>query len=49
VEAEKEESDHGEDLLDMFEEDDLNFLKTAISNKSYDLMKQIDLIEYDLI
>jgi len=33
----------------MFEEDDLNFLKTAISNKSYDLMKHVDLIEYDLI
>lgn len=44
---EEEESDHGEDLMNMVEEDDLNFLKNAISNKSYNLLKQIRLNEYD--
>ncbi|GLV36370.1 uncharacterized protein CBL_08862 [Carabus blaptoides fortunei] len=38
---ESEESDHGEDMLGMVEEDDLSFLKQAISNKSYSLLKQI--------
>lgn len=42
---EDEESDHGEDLLNMVEADDLKFLKEAISNKSYDLLKQIRLKE----
>ncbi|KAG5319094.1 NOC3L protein, partial [Acromyrmex heyeri] len=46
---EEEESDHGNDLMDMVEEDDLNFLKNAISNKSYSLLKQIHLNEYDII
>lgn len=45
---EEEESDHGEDLMDMVEEDDLNFLKKAISDKSYNLVKQICLTEYDV-
>ncbi|XP_018357604.1 PREDICTED: nucleolar complex protein 3 homolog [Trachymyrmex cornetzi] len=44
---EEEESDHGSDLMDMVEEDDLNFLKNAISNKSYSLLKQIRLNETD--
>ncbi|XP_018046208.1 PREDICTED: nucleolar complex protein 3 homolog [Atta colombica] len=44
---EEEESDHGSDLMDMIEEDDLNFLKNAISNKSYSLLKQIRLNETD--
>ncbi|XP_018313919.1 nucleolar complex protein 3 homolog [Mycetomoellerius zeteki] len=44
---EEEESDHGSDLIDMVEEDDLNFLKNAISNKSYSLLKQIRLNEAD--
>lgn len=47
-EVEEEESDHGEDLMDMVEEDDLNFLKKAISDKSYNLVKQIRLTEYDV-
>lgn len=46
---EQEESDHGEDLMDMVEEDDLTFLQKAISNKSYDLLKQIHLNGYDCI
>ncbi|KYN27150.1 Nucleolar complex protein 3 like protein [Trachymyrmex cornetzi] len=33
--------------MDMVEEDDLNFLKNAISNKSYSLLKQIRLNETD--
>ncbi|KAL6256456.1 hypothetical protein P5V15_012569 [Pogonomyrmex californicus] len=47
VEEEEEESDHGKDLMDMVEEDDLNFLNNAISNKSYNLLKQIPLNETD--
>lgn len=43
---EEEESDHGRDLMDMIEEDDLNFLNNAISNKSYNLLKQIRFNEY---
>lgn len=43
---EQEESDHGEDLMDMVEEDDLTFLQKAISNKSYNLLKQIHLNGY---
>lgn len=43
---EEEESDHGKDLMDMVDEDDLNFLNNAISNKSYNLLKQIRLNEY---
>ncbi|XP_043601179.1 nucleolar complex protein 3 homolog isoform X1 [Bombus pyrosoma] len=43
--VEEEESDQGEDLMDMVEEDDLNFLGKAISNKSYNLLKQIHLNE----
>lgn len=43
---EEEESDHGEDLMNMVDEDDLDFLKEAISNKSYNLLKQIHLNEY---
>ncbi|KAK9294565.1 hypothetical protein QLX08_010869 [Tetragonisca angustula] len=41
--VEEEESDHGEDLMGMIEEEDLDFLKKAISNKSYNLLKQIHL------
>lgn len=36
-----EESDHGEDMLQMVDEDDLNFLKEAISNKSYSLLNKV--------
>ncbi|XP_031842929.1 nucleolar complex protein 3 [Nomia melanderi] len=45
--VEEEESDHGEDLLNMVEEDDLQFLEKAISNKSYNLLKHIHLDETD--
>lgn len=45
----EEESDHGEDLMNMVEEDDIKFLEKAISNKSYNLLKQIHLTEYDYI
>ncbi|XP_017782223.1 PREDICTED: nucleolar complex protein 3 homolog [Nicrophorus vespilloides] len=38
---ESEESDYGEDMLDMVEEEDLAFLKTAIANKSYSLLKNV--------
>ncbi|XP_014484925.1 PREDICTED: nucleolar complex protein 3 homolog isoform X2 [Dinoponera quadriceps] len=41
--VEQEESDHGEDLLDMVEEDDLTFLRKSISNKSYNLLNEIHL------
>lgn len=37
----EEESDQGEDLLDMVEESDLNFLKKAIANRSYSILKKI--------
>lgn len=47
--VQEEESDHGEDLMDMVEEDDLKFLEKAISSKSYNLLKQIRLTEYDYI
>lgn len=33
--------------MNMVEKDDLNFLEKAISNKSYNLLKQIRLNEYD--
>lgn len=46
VEEEEEESDHGEDMLQMVEKDDVEFLKKAISNKSYNILKQIRLTEY---
>nr|XP_033339973.1 nucleolar complex protein 3 homolog [Megalopta genalis] len=45
--VEEEESDHGEDLLNMVEEDDLEFLEKAISNKSYNLLKHIHLNQTD--
>ena len=45
--VEEEESDHGEDLMGMIEEEDLDFLKKAISNKSYNLLKQIHLNGYN--
>ncbi|XP_071652136.1 nucleolar complex protein 3 [Temnothorax longispinosus] len=47
IAEEEEESDHGRDLMDMVDEDDLNFLNNAISNKSYNLLKQIRLNEAD--
>lgn len=43
----EEEENDGEDLMNMVEEDDLNFLQKAISNKSYNLLKQIRFDETD--
>nr|CAH7714599.1 unnamed protein product [Callosobruchus chinensis] len=40
-EVEEEESDHGEDMLGMVEEDDLEFLKQSITNRSYNLFNRI--------
>ena len=45
ADEEEEESDHGEDMMAMVEKDDLEFLKNAVSNKSYNLLKQIRLNE----
>lgn len=42
---EEEESDNGEDLLNMVEKDDLSFLQNAISNKSYNLLRKLRLNE----
>ncbi|XP_015521317.1 nucleolar complex protein 3 homolog isoform X1 [Neodiprion lecontei] len=39
----EDESDHGEDMLGMVEKDDLEFLKKAVSNQSYNLLNQITL------
>lgn len=39
----EEESDQGEDLMEMVEADDLKFLQSAISNKSYRLLEKIRL------
>lgn len=44
---EEEESDHNEDLIDMVEKEDLDFLQEAISNNSYNLLKQIHLNKYE--
>ncbi|CAH1955437.1 unnamed protein product [Acanthoscelides obtectus] len=38
---EEEESDHGEDMLGMVEEDDLEFLKQSITNRSYNIFNRI--------
>lgn len=35
--------------MNMVEEDDLKFLEKAISDKSYNFLKQIRLTEYDYI
>lgn len=35
------ESDNGEDMLDMVDEEDISFLKNAISNRSYDIFNKI--------
>ncbi|XP_012153365.1 nucleolar complex protein 3 isoform X2 [Megachile rotundata] len=43
AESVEEESDHDDNILDMIEEDDIEFLKDAVSNKSYNLLKQIHL------
>lgn len=45
-EVDAEQSDHGEDMLEMVEGDDLAYLKTAISQRSYQLLKKIRAPEY---
>lgn len=40
-EADEDQSDHGEDMLDMVEGDDLLYLKQAISQRSYQLLRKI--------
>lgn len=37
----EEESDHGEDMLQMVEKDDLEFLKHAITNRSYGILNKV--------
>lgn len=39
--SDSEESDHGKDMLGMVDEEDLSFLKQAISNKSYALLNKV--------
>lgn len=39
--TEPEDSDIGEDMLDMVEEEDLEFLKDAITNNSYSFLNKI--------
>ncbi|KAJ9578237.1 hypothetical protein L9F63_005536 [Diploptera punctata] len=41
VTTEKEESDHGEDMLDMIDKDDLKFLHEAVASNSYSLLGHI--------
>ncbi|KAF7271845.1 hypothetical protein GWI33_015322 [Rhynchophorus ferrugineus] len=36
-----EESDHGEDMLGMVEQDDLEFLKQAVAQKSYSILNRV--------
>ncbi|CAG9853869.1 unnamed protein product [Phyllotreta striolata] len=37
----EDESDEGEDLLDMVDDDDMDFLKTAITNRSYNIYNKV--------
>ena len=39
------ESDHAEDLLGMVETDDLEFLKSAINQRSYSLLDKVRYVE----
>lgn len=41
VQEEEEGSEDDRNMLEMVEKDDLSFLKEAISNKSYELLKKI--------
>ena len=40
-EEEEEQSDHGEELLQMVEKDDLEFLQNAVTSHSYSLLNHI--------
>jgi nucleolar complex protein 3 len=40
-EEEEEQSDHGEELLQMVEKDDLEFLQNAVASHSYSLLNHI--------
>lgn len=41
IKVSEDESDQGEDLLEMVDQSDLIFLKKAIANKSYNLLNKI--------
>lgn len=38
---ESDESDYGEDMLEMIENDDIKFLKDAVDKKSYNILKRV--------
>lgn len=38
---ESEESDHGADMLEMVEEEDIEFLKNAMTNRSYNILNKL--------
>lgn len=40
-ESEENDSDYGEDMLEMIEEDDLEFIKNAITSKSYNIFNKV--------
>lgn len=39
--VEEDESDQGEDLLDMVEDEDMSFLKSAITSRSYNIYNKV--------
>lgn len=45
VQEEEEQSDHGEELLQMVENDDLEFLHNAVTSHSYSLLNHIRFTE----
>lgn len=45
---ESDQSDYGEDMLQMVEDDDIKFLKDAIDKKSYSILKKVKHIEYNI-
>ena len=49
LEPEEEESDNGEELLEMIDKDDLNFLRNAVANNSYSILDHVRYKEYVFI
>jgi nucleolar complex protein 3 len=45
VQEEEEQSDHGEELLQMVEKDDIEFLQNAVASHSYSLLNHIRFTE----
>jgi nucleolar complex protein 3 len=45
VQEEEEQSDHGEELLQMVEKDDVEFLQNAVASRSYSLLNHIRFTE----